>query len=311
MPRTGIAVCLAVAALAATGNAAAEERLLVQQSDLIVVVDREVPCGEPVPITVRARDRGVFDTDGGRMQSVADGVRAILGFECARIPELRITGETDDTVRFRGVAGDATHWLVETRESLPETAPGTGASAPAAPALGDYRIAGLTTGMPLDQAMTITSAEFGAPPRFHEDERIMRAVEGGCDFDFDDGTAPRAGWRCLEAAAATEPTQPLYAIGLVQAVDRDQRESVTETLTARYGPAARVVRGRVDGRPYTFLAWGDPLDRTRPIPIAGVDLPLHPLEAHMEVRDGLTIVSLRATDPAFAADGRPVHRVRF
>src|SRR5690606_18027491 len=99
-------------------------------------------------------------------------------------------------------------WLVETRESLPDAAPGTGASAPSDPALGQYRIVGLTTGMPLDQAMTITSAEFGGPPSFHEDERIMHAVEGGCDFDFDDGTRPQAGWRCLEAAAATESTQP-------------------------------------------------------------------------------------------------------
>lgn len=111
MRRTTLRLTLAlvgsVAALAAAG-AQADERLLVQGADLLVVADRETACGEPVPITVRAADDSRFADGGARLQPTVDGVRAMLGFECARIPRLDITGEAgpEQKVVFRGMAGD-------------------------------------------------------------------------------------------------------------------------------------------------------------------------------------------------------------
>ena len=115
-------VFMAASALAAT-PAHAEERLLILGADTLVVVDREVPCGQPVPLTVRASDAGLFSENNTRLQEIVDGSRAILSFECARMPALEITGElnAERGTLFQGHAGDDTGWLVQSSNWQPAT----------------------------------------------------------------------------------------------------------------------------------------------------------------------------------------------
>jgi hypothetical protein len=83
---------IAVAALSAATAATAQERLIAQTPQMVAVTEGVARCGDPVPITIRASDAGFF-ADRLALQRAVDGVRAILTFECARIPELDVVGQ--------------------------------------------------------------------------------------------------------------------------------------------------------------------------------------------------------------------------
>lgn len=319
------ATIAAAAVLLVAGTAAAQERLLVQHPDMLVVADREAACGQPVPITIRAADPGFFKS-GDRLQRTVDGVRAMLGFECARLPRLEITGEAgrEQTVVYRGAAGDATAWLVEGNASASAAATGgaTGsAGGPLAAAtgqsavIGRHEIAGVRLGMTVEQAMNGATESFGERPVYHEDGRVMQAVTGGCDFRFDGTHAPKPGWRCLEGAFTEGDAARLHTIGLAQAVDLDQRAAIEKRLIERYGqPDTRIRRDDGDGNgghPFLYLAWGDVLSRDRGTRLGFLDAPLRKLEAYAEVRDSLTVVNIWNQDPAVTMAAAPDYRLKF
>jgi len=308
------------------GAAMATERLLVQDTDLLVVVDRETACGDPVPITIRSGSQGMFRADSSRLQQTVDGVRAILAFECARTPRLDITGQLgtgggSDAV-FRGMAGDQSGWLVETAMRAPDA---TGAAVPAltggplsqggaastgvpsGPA-GSRNISGVSLGMALDDARRGAAAEFGGTPQYHEDQRILRAMQGSCDFRFAGGQVPQPGSRCLEAAFTSGPQPVLHALGVSQVVDRDQREAVIDSLVQRFGTPEQVLRGSTSGHPYVFLAWDEVISQDREGRLPDLQAPLRGLEAYALVRDGVTVLTIWNQDPEAAG---PQHRVRL
>lgn len=316
------ALGVAAAASMASGALAAE-RLLVQDTNMLVVVDRETACGDPVPITVRSADAGLFQDGSTRLQHVVDGVRAILGFECARTPRLEITGQAGsrDTgeVLFAGIAGDETGWLVQRQERAdraPAPSAGTGAGpltmgSLAATTAAAQPIGGVATGMSLEAAIAGAAAQFDGEPRYLEDRHLLVAAEGGCDFRFDDGDAPEPGWRCLEAAFTEAEPRRVYAVGLSQAVDKDQREQIVASLTERFGPPEQVIHGQQDGHPYTFLSWGEVVAEDRGGRLDEIDAPLRRLEALALARDGLTVLTLWQQDPVALRGEEPEHRVRL
>lgn len=321
---------LAAAAIAASaGPVLAAERLLVQEADLLVVVDRETACGDPVPITIRTSDPAIFRADSGnRLQQTVDGVRAILGFECARTPRLEITGQSGtraggDTV-FTGAAGDKTDWLVQAAkrpEQAALAAPSTGSGplsvgtdgrADAALGSGSVQaIGGVATGMSLEQATARADADFATTPRYLDDRRLLVAAEGGCDFRFDDGDAPQPGWRCLEAAFSEGSPPRAYAIGLSQAVDKDQRESIVESLGERFGPAEQVIHGREGEHPFVFLSWGEVIAADRQGRLGHINAPLRRMEAYAIARDGMTVLTIWQQDPSLVRPDEPEHRVKL
>lgn len=321
------------AALLATpwNSASAAERLLVQEPSLLVVVDRETACGDPVPVTIRSSDSGLFaESAGARLQHTVDGVRAILGFECARTPRLEITGEAgkQGNIVYRGTAGDTTDWLVSASErpQASSAAPAAGGSGPLSlgssgtvnAAFGPASrqlVGGVSVGMPLDQARRNVAAEFGAEPQYREARRIMVAADGGCDFRFDDGDAPQPGWRCLEAAF-TDSTPPLlHALGLSQAVDQDQRDSIVESLTQRFGAPEQSLRGREPaadgGNPYIFLSWGSVIAADREGRLSYLNAPRRALEAYAVARDGMTVLTIWQQDPSVIEAAEPAHKVKL
>lgn len=324
------ALALSSALAALPGGAMAAERLLVQDSDLLVVVDRETACGDPVPITIRSASADLFGQGSARLQHVVDGVRAILAFECARTPRLDITGERGPRgagAVFQGQAGDDTGWLVEAAMRAPDGAgdPG-GAASGAMPAGGPlslggaggaaapsgvegmHRIAGVSLGMTLEAARQGAAAEFGTAPSYQEGQRMLRAVQGGCDFRFAGGQAPQPGWRCLEAAFTGGSPPVLHALGVSQAVDRDQRDAVVETLVERFGEPEQVLRGTRSGHPYVFLAWDAVVAEERGDRLPELDAPLRGLEAYVLARDGVTVLTIWNQD---AGASGPQHRVRL
>lgn len=323
--RAPVQLVAAAAAMFAAGTAVAQERLLVQHPDLLAVADREVACGQPLPVTLRAAEPAFFD-DGERLQRTVDGIRAMLGFECARLPRLDITGEAgrDQRVVFRGTAGDDTTWLVERRGSAaaPPATTGTGTTggplSAGAEASGDgpeREIAGVRLGMTVEEALSAAAGSFGERPTYREDSRVMQVMNGGCDFRFDSARAPEPGWRCLEGAFSDGAAPRLHTVGLAQAVDQDQRKAIEASLVERFGPPEQSIR-RDDGhgnggRPFLYLAWGDVLSGDRGSRLGFIDAPLRKLEAYAEVQGGLTVVNIWHQDPAVALAAAPDYRLKF
>jgi|GEM_PF-810067 len=321
-----LGIMAAILGTAVAGTAIAQERLLVQQPDMLVVADREVACGQPFAITVRAAEPALFE-NGERLQRTVDGVRAMLGFECARLPRLDITGEAgrEQEVVYRGVAGDGTAWLVEGQGPAPSGSTGastgsaggplattTGASLPS---VDGPEVAGVRLGMTVEQAMDAAEGSFGNRPDYRDEARMMQAMTGGCDFRFGADRAPVPGWRCLEGVFTKGDTPRLHTVGLAQAIDQDQRDAIEARLIERYGPPDRSIRrdeaGGSGGFPFLYLAWGDVLSRERGSRLGFLDAPLRKLEAYAEVRDNLTVVNIWNQDPAIAVAATPEHRLKF
>lgn len=321
-----LGIMAAVLGTVVAGTAIAQERLLVQHPDMLVVADREVACGQPLPITVRAAESDMFE-NGDRLQRTVDGVRAMLGFECARLPRLDITGEAgrEQEIVYRGVAGDETAWLVERQGPAPSGAaeatvgsaggPLASATDATVSSVDGPEVAGVRLGMTVEQAMDAATVSFGDRPDYREAARMMQAMTGGCDFRFDAGRAPVPGWRCLEGVFSEGDTPRLHTVGLAQAVDQDQRDTIEARLIERYGPPDRSIRQDDavggSGHPFLYLAWGDVLNPERGSRLGFLDAPLRKLEAYAEVRNNLTVVSIWNQDPAIAVAATPDYRLKF
>ena len=309
----GISMLLAPLAL---GAASAEERLVVQDSDLLVVVDREIGCGEITPITLRSSDPDLFRQGSQRMQRVIDGTRAILGFECASIPAFNITGEDsrNGEVVFEGTAGDPTQWLVQSSRSLAAAPSGTTSSASsggstggtvATPvSLGPDAVGGVRTGMTVAEASSAASGEFPGKPRYLRSDQAMVAGDEDCASRLQTNDRLTAGQRCLVAQTVDTDRPRVYQTILHQAVDQDQRDRVVAQLEERFGRPAKRERGELpgsswnNGSKYTLLSWRSPLERPieatgRP---SGVEPVSYELEALVVSYGQTTEATLWATD---------------
>ena len=295
--------------------ARAEERLLVLGADSLVVVDREVSCGQPVPVTVRVSDRGLFTRDNARLQQLIDGTRAILAFECARMPALEITGElnAEDGTIFEGRAGDETGWLVRSSnwqavntEPEPNNAGSDG-----------RQVAGLSLGMPRDQVRSRIASEFGNSPVWEDGADRLLAGDRECLEALGSSAQTGLGQRCLIADFDGTGQKRLIQVTLHQAVDGDQRRNIRESLLDRYGqPAARQsgdIRGS-DARLEEFvrMSWGDPLPGF-PQPAgwpADLSDDRYALDAYIASASDRTELTIWMADPA-STPGEPEYKAKF
>lgn len=275
-------LAILTAALLTAGAAGATERLVAQTPDLVAVTESRAPCGQPQAVTLRARDAGFF-RDAGAVQRAADGVRAILAFECARTAEIRLTGQTQagGAAVWTAAMGDRTGWLVEA-DAAPQ---------PMAPAL---IVAGLDVGATVAQAEAALAAEFGGAPRF--DAALARITASEGPEGAIDEVAPPMGARRLEALFTGGDAPRLRALTLRQSVDGDQRAEIADALTDRYGrPAERAEDGAV-----VTMGWGEMLSGA-----SG----RRALEAVIEAHDGMTVLTVVRQDPADTSE--PRLRARF
>lgn len=306
---------IAVAAAALSPVAHAEERLLVLGADVLVVVDREVSCGQPVPVTVRASDRGLFRQDDARLQKIVDGSRAILAFECARMPALEITGElnAEDGTVFQGRAGDKTEWLVRSanwQAAAPEQEPDDAG-------LSGWRVAGLTMGMSRTEARDMIASEFDGSPIWEDESNRLFAGDRECLESLGSSARTGTGQRCLIADFDQTEGKRLIQVTLHQAVDGDQREDIRDSLLDRYGQPADQHSGdvRASGsrlEEFVRLGWGEQLSElTLP---AGWPADLrddrYALDAYVASDSDRTELTIWMADPS-AKPGDPEYRAKF
>ncbi len=313
--RLPILTMLAGALATASVAAHAEERLLILDSDVLVVVDWEVPCGQRVPLTVRTSDRGLFSQDNPRLQNIIDGSRAILAFECARMPALEVTGElnaTKETI-FQGHAGDETGWLIHSSQWQAATP----VREPETAGLPEWRVAGLTMGMTHDEVRSMLASEFkGAEPTDNGSNRLV-AGDRECLNALASTTQTRPGQRCLIADFDRAEQHRLVHVILHQAVDGDQRQDIRESLLERYGQPVAESSGKVQAsgspfREFVRLSWGDALRKsTRPAGWpAEFDNNRYALAAYIASNRNKTILTVWMADPSMTADA-PEYRAKF
>jgi hypothetical protein len=277
---------IAVAALAAATGATAQERLIAQTPQMVAVTEGVAHCGDPVPITIRASDAGFF-ADRLALQRAVDGVRAILTFECARIPALDIAGLVSGSSEpaWTGYVGDATGWLVE---------PAAGGAAALDTPANRFPVAQVDVGMTPAEAIEALTADFGARPAFDAAAGRIEAAEGPAGPA--DEAFPPLGARRLVGLFSEGAAPRLAAATLRQTVDGDQTADIAAALTDRYGEPA----GRATDAGELVLGWGRTLD---------ADPARRELEARIEAREGATVLTLTREDPS--ASAAPRLRARF
>jgi len=317
------APALLLAAAAAAAPAPAVARLLLEDQGAEVSLERALVCGQPASVRVTADQPALLSAGNPRLQGLVDAARAVLGYECREIAEMRVSGvlRGDSREYFSGVAGAATGWRLQAQRDYaawtPPTAPAAAVPAPGAPAAAvpaesGFSVRGLRTGMTPDTALREARTGFDATPRYDPARRELVVEREGCALET--GAQPRAGQVCLKAAFTGGNDPRSYHLRFAQVVDKDRAEAIAAQLRERFGaPAAdEERRGSAwlqGGAPERHLAWG--------AQATGVDgQPRRELEADIRVERGVTVLTLDlfaptpAAGPAAGGD-RPRYEVKF
>ena len=123
---------VAAVALAATIPALAfAERLRVQDHDANVYLKNETICGAAVQIRVNSNNANAFSGHSIELQRYADVARAMIGFECGDVFEVKVEGHLNGIIEpmFSGVANASTGWLLHTNQSIAQSTAMSGADA--------------------------------------------------------------------------------------------------------------------------------------------------------------------------------------
>jgi len=314
--RGALAPALLLAAAAAL-PAPAAARLLLEDRGTEVHLDRPLVCGQPAAVRIAADRPDLFDAGNPRLQGLLDATRAMLGYECRDLREIRVTGglRGETRERYAGMAGDATGWRLQPDRGYVASAPSAAAPpAPAAPAGSAFTVRGLATGMTPDAAMREARTGFDAAPRYDAARRELAVERDGCALE--PGSRPRAGQVCLKAHFTEGRDPRSYRLRYAQVVDRDQAEPIAAQLRERFGAPAvdEERRGSAwlqGGAPERHLGWGAQT-------AADDGRPRRELEADIRVEGGVTVLTLDLLDAgggaasSGAATGdRPRYEVKF
>jgi len=305
--RAGCSIWLAALMPAWTWAAGASaDRLLLQGPGAKVRLEREVACGESVRLLVDANVPEVFGPDRGRLQGLIDGARAILAFECARLPEVEVQGWLAGISEpvYSGRAGPEDRWLVHTERSLRSAAPErpVRAAAPSAPqaSAAEFSVVGIRIGMTVEQASAAVAERFSVRPWFDPKTGVLSMWADGCPEGYDwkrPRPDPEPAWKCLRAwFSEYSGDWSLEGLELVQVVASGQRSSVRRTLDERFGTAAAQWSETGSGlaTPIDYRVWGAPArDFSARVRSPGA----YPLSAALVDRGDAVVVVIRLGNP--------------
>ena len=296
-------VVAAVALVSATGAVHADRMLLVEGDTRALLSGTHI-CGQPVTVVVESGRPELFQSDTMQLERILDGVRAMLAFECPGLREIEVQGRLTGmaTTLYRGLATQASGWRLDALESIraqEDTAAPAVADAPV-PESGGFAVAGLDTGMTVDEAMAAVSQAFGGDPAYDPARGLMAFEAGGCPPGYDpagEDVSPVAGWKCLRGWFSHDSLPRLARFELVQVTEHASADEVAGLLEDRFGPpGARWLETRDNGglwggeREVVYLAWGGVVSTSgqqgeRP-------RPAYELEAAVERIEGLAVTTL-------------------
>lgn len=292
-----------------------QARLLLEDAGVQVSTPDDQRCGAPVPVEITSDGPDLFVAGSPRLQALMDATRAMLGFECRTVPELRVTGRLRgmSQVSYEGSASAATQWRLEASRALRGPAVsgiGTGATARAAPApapiASRWSIRELSTGMTVNTAMAAARRGFDVAPTYDASKRELAVVSGGCEMG--EGTRPRAGLACMRTWFTDGNDPRAYRVNYGQTVDQDQVATTAAQLRQRFGTPVVDEERRPENwfrgsAPERHLAWGAEL------PAADGQI-RRELEARIRLEGGTTVILMDLMDASLATQA-PRYQVRF
>ncbi len=109
-----------ISAAATLPGLAFAKRLLVQDHAASVYLEQNTNCGAPVQIRVNSNNADVFSGDSIELQRYTDVARALMGFECGDVFEVKVDGYLNGIIDplFSGVANASTGWLLQVNQSI-------------------------------------------------------------------------------------------------------------------------------------------------------------------------------------------------
>lgn len=299
--------------LALVAISPAQARLLVEDTGVQISAPDDQRCGAPVPLEVSSDSPDLFVAGNPRLQGLLDASRAMLGFECRTIPELRVTGRLRgmSQVSYEGTASAATRWRLESSRALrapPGGSSSTGnVSAPVSQSSASrWSIRDLTTGMSVNAAMANAQRSFDVAPSYDPRKRELAVVSGGCEMG--EGSRPKPGLVCMRTLFTDGNNPRSYRLSYGQTVDQDQVRITADQLRQRFGTPVvdeerRSANWSRGSTPERHLAWGDAL--------TGPDGERrHEMEASIRVEGSTTVLTLDLVDPDLATQA-PRYQVRF
>jgi len=310
---TGI-VRVATALFLCYAGSVAADRLLLEDGETRTTVIGEYDCGRSVPLAVDSDNPDLFVTDSADLQRIVDAARAILMFECDRIPEIGIEGYLKGLggIVFQGIARDDTGWRIaatqsiQTRAETAQSQDTVRAAGGAARQSGDdpaeeIQVVGLSLGMPVADAEAAIAQSFGREPRYDMAEGRMTMEDGGCPPDYDwesDVANPQAGWKCLDAHFTDQRDARLYQLDLIQVLDGTDSDVAVERLIERFGtpmaqwtePGSRIDQNSSEA---SYLAWG------RAVDVSGrTGRAIHELEVVVKPRGNVLVTVVKLYGPS-------------
>lgn len=287
-------------------------------------------CGQPARVTVESDDPELFERQA-MLQSIVDGVQAVLVYECPDIATVEVNGRLRGITEpiYRGVAHRHSNWNLDTKKSFQsreyeegsrngdswdedEPTVGDGETSPAMPA-SEFNVANLQTGMTVDNAGATVEDTFGVQPSYDRREGLLSMRTGGCPQDYDWSTlspVPQAGWKCLRGWFTDQREERLYLLELIQVVEGDQVHSIESLLAQQYGePVHQRTQEKKperwqdapESRTSHVMAWGDVVQADTAS--AGEDQSSrYTLQAHITPIEDVTVLAVTLYQPDMQPD---------
>ena len=102
------------------------ERTIIQDNALYVTVSDDYQCQEKIELSVVCPKNRYFNGDMVEVQKLVDVARNVLGFECSKIKEIKVTGLVSGKLVYNGLLSEKNGWKLarpkspDKKESIPK-----------------------------------------------------------------------------------------------------------------------------------------------------------------------------------------------
>ena len=244
-----------------TVSAVWADRILIDDPEQTVTVSQNFSCYRPVDITVDTANPGLYDANSRQLQKLADGVRAILSYECPGLSSIQLTGLIRglDEVVYQGEMIKNNSWLVgplstASQQALKENRTSQAASLFSTHSSvakryddelkqGQLEVTGLQLGMSVEEVSELVFKTFGVAPQYDAEQGVLTMNPGDCPAQSNSApgeTAVSTQSKCLQAWFSDNRVARLERLKLLQVVD-GQLDQVNSLLVKKYGNPTQTV----------------------------------------------------------------------
>ena len=269
MTNTAILVVVILLSALSSSNAWAE-RVLINDADQTVTLNRPLDCYRSAEITIKTSRPEIYEPQSRQLQAIGDAVQTILSYECPGLSEIIISGSIRGLQGFvyQGRLSAYDRWLVQAQAPATQSSLIGGENITAVQQAhwqtarriprsnkGPLSITNLRLGMGIKEVSQIASGTFDTKTEYDANKGMMTMLAGGCPQDFDgqhNANAAQTDWKCLKAWFSDEPTPRLLRLELIQVVNADA-ERVQQLLVKKYGRPQESETSQFDN--LTHLIW--------------------------------------------------------